>query len=124
MGWQIDYLQDIDAVRVTTSGTMRLDDIRQMTIDALAAGNAQGANRFLIDHRLMLPAMSNEDIFDLYKINAGLGVDASMRAAIVYNADSAGKDDFFFYEVHTMSRGASNIRLFTDLLQAMDWLAD
>jgi len=99
-------------------------DIRQMSIDGLAAGSTHGTWRFLVDHRWMLPTMRTEDTFGLQKINAGLRVDANVRAAIAYSANSSSKDDFFFHEVDTLARGASHMRLFTDLAQAMGWLAD
>lgn len=124
MPWTLEALPDQALLRVTTSGSMTLADVRQMAMEAVAAGKQHGIRRYLVDHRLMQPAMSAEDIFDLHAINAGLGVNSSLRVAIVYSADSPGRDDFFFYEVHTLSRGASNIRLFTDLLQALDWLSD
>ena len=124
MSWKIDPLHELGVIRVTTSGSMTLADIRQMSMAALAAGKAHSMTLFLVDHREMLPSMTSEDIFDLHEINARLGMDGKVRAAIVYSADSAGKDDFFFYEVHTLARGTSNIRMFTDQLQAMDWLTD
>jgi hypothetical protein len=124
MPWLIDYLPDTGVLQVTTSGRMGLADIRQMTIEALSSAAPHEARRFLIDHRKMLPAMTTEDLYDLHKINIELGVDHNLRAAIVYSVHSDGKDDFFFYEVNTLARGTSNIRLFTDLLQAIDWLTD
>lgn len=122
MGWDIDYLPEQDILRVTTSGTMDLAQIKQMATEGMAAGVAQSATRFLVDHRKMLPALSPEDIFDLPRINAEQGVARTMRVAIVFSPDSPRKEDFFFYEVRTRSKGASNIRQFDDYDQAVDWL--
>ena len=122
MSWVIDYLPEHALVRVTTSGTMDLDQIKQMATDALAAGVTHGADHFLVDHRLMLPALSHEEIFDLPRINEEQGVALTMRVAIVFSPDSPRKEDFFFYEVRTRSKGTSNIRQFNDYDQALDWL--
>lgn len=122
MPWLIDFIPESALVRVVTSGTMDLDQIKQMAAEAIAIGIAHGADRFLLDHRNMLPALSHEDIFDLPRINAEQGVAKTMRVAIVFSPDSPRKEDFFFYEVRTRSKGASNIRQFNDFDQAMGWL--
>lgn len=122
MSWVIDYLPEHALVRVTTSGTMDLAQIKQMAIEAMAAGVTHGGDKFLVDHRLMLPSLSQEDIFDLPRINAGLGVAQTKRVAVVFNPDSPRKEDFFFYEVRARSTGSNNIRHFSDYGQALGWL--
>lgn len=124
MSWVIDYLPEHRVVRVTTSGTMALEQIKQMAEDALAAGAAQGADHFLVDHRLMVPALSHEEIFDLPRISEEQGVAPTTRVAIVFSPDSPRREDFFFYEVRTRSKGNSNIRQFNDYDQALGWLLD
>lgn len=122
MGWVIDYLPEHALIRLTTSGTMDLAQLTAMATEGMAAGVAHGAERFLVDHRNMLPALSHEDIFDLPRLNAEQGVGRSMRVAIVFNPQSPRKEDFFFYDVRNRSKGASNIRQFGDYDQALDWL--
>lgn len=122
MGWDIDFLPEDGILRLTTSGTMDMEQITRMAAEGMAAGAQHGATRFLVDHRNMLPSLSSEDIFDLPRINAEQGVARTMRVAIVFNPDSPRREDFFFYEVRTLSKGASNIRHFTDMNQALDWL--
>lgn len=122
MGWVIDYVPEHALIRVTTSGTMDLAELTRMAAEGMAAGVAHGAERFLVDHRQMLPALSHEDIFDLPRLNAEMGVARTMRVAIVFNPESPRKEDFFFYDVRTRSKGASNIRQFGDYGQALDWL--
>jgi len=122
--WLIDYLPQEAVVRVTTSGVMRPEDNKAFILDALAAGKAHGATRFLVDHREMTTALSIEEVFDLPTVIAGLGVQRKQRAAIVYRADSASREDFFFYDARNMSVGIRNVRLFTDPQNALDWLAE
>lgn len=122
MGWTIEFLPETQILRVTTAGTMGLEQIKQMAAEGMAAGVSHAATRFLVDHRKMLPSLSHEDIFDLPRINAEQGVARTMRVAIVFSPDSPRREDFFFYEVRTRSKGASNIRQFDDYDQALDWL--
>jgi hypothetical protein len=68
--------------------------------------------------------MSIEELFDLPVTNARMGVDPRQRAAVVYAPDSPSHDDFFFYDARNRSKGIRNIRLFTDMEHAMDWLAE
>src|SRR4249919_222451 len=122
MSWTIDFLPNEQILRVTTHGTMDLALIKQMAREALDAGLAHQALRYLIDHRDMIPALSSEDIFDLPKINADMGVGRTMRVAIVFSPDSPRAEDFFYYDVRNLSKGSSNIRQFSDLQQALGWL--
>jgi hypothetical protein len=122
--WVIDYLPQEAVLRVTTSGIMDRNDHNAFILDALAAGKAHGTTRFLVDHREMTTALSIEEVFDLPTVIAGLGVERKQRAAIVYRADSASRDDFFFYDARNMSMGIRNVRLFTDPQNALEWLAE
>lgn len=124
MEWVIDYLPDSAVVRVTTEGAMTLEENLAFINDALAVSKPHGAIRFLVDHRKMIPALKIEELFDLPVINARMGVDPHMRVAVVYSAESPGRDDFFFYEARTRGKGIRNIRLFTDMEHAMDWLLE
>jgi len=122
--WVIDYLPQEAVVRVTTSGAMTLQENLAFVADALAVGKRHGAHRFLVDHREMTTAMSIEELFDLPVTNARMGVDPGQRAAVVYSPDSPSRDDFFFYDARNRSKGIRNVRLFTDVRHAMDWLEE
>ena len=124
MKWLIDYLPKEAVVRVTTSGPMSLEENVAFIADALAVARPHGATRFLVDHRDMTTAMSIEELFDLPVTNARMGVDPTMRAAVVYSPDSPSRDDFFFYDARNRGKGIRSIRLFTDVEHAMDWLAE
>jgi hypothetical protein len=122
--WIIDYLPEEAVVRITTSGAMSLEENLAFISEALAVSKPHGATRFLVDHRNMTTAMSIEELFDLPVTNAKMGVRPEMRAAVVYSPDSPSRDDFFFYDARSRSKGIRNIRLFTDVEHAMDWLAE
>jgi hypothetical protein len=122
--WVIDFLPESSVVRITTDGPMTLQENLAFIADALVVGKAHGATRFLVDHRRMTTALKTEELFDLPVTNARMGVDASMRAAVVYSLDSASRDDFFFYDARNRSKGIRSIRLFTDTQLAMEWLAE
>ena len=122
MQWVVDYLPESAVVRVTTEGPMTLEDNLAFINDALAVSKVHGAIRFLVDHRKMIPALKIEELFDLPVINARMGVDPNMCVAVVYSPDSPGRDDFFFYDARTRGKGIRNIRMFTDMEHALDWL--
>lgn len=124
MQWVIDFLPEDAVVRVTTSGPMSLEENIAFVRDALAMAAERGATRFLIDHRNMTTALSTEQLFDLPVINARLGVDSHLRAAVVYSLDSPSRDDFLFYDARNRSKGIHSVRLFSDLQHAREWLAE
>jgi hypothetical protein len=122
MGWLIDHLPGQALVRVTTSGLMGVEKIRAMAVEAMVAGIAHGARRFMIDHRKMLPALTHEDIFDLARINRSQGSQKPCALRSCAAPTRRERTISFFYEVRTRSKGASNIRRFNDYGQAMSWL--
>jgi hypothetical protein len=111
-------------VRITTEGPMSLEENLAFIADALAVAKPHGATRFLVDHRKMITALKIEELFDLPVTNARMGIDPSMRAAVVYSPDSPSRDDFFFYDARNRSKGIRSIRLFTDIEHALEWLAE
>jgi hypothetical protein len=121
MSWKIDFLGDHGVVRVTTSGRMNLDDIRQMIAEGLAEGGRQGTTRFLIDHRLMTPDIPTADIYRLPELSLAAGIQHSYQVAIVYARDAASRQDFEFYEVRAHNFGYDH-RLFTTPEEALAWL--
>lgn len=124
MQWVIDFMPDTAVVRITTDGPMTLEENLAFIAEALAVAKPHGASRFLVDHRKMTTALKTEELFDLPVTNARMGVDSTMRAAVLYAPDSPSRDDFFFYDARNRSKGIRSIRLFTDLQLAMEWLAE
>ena len=121
MSWKIDYLPEHQVVRVTTSGRMTLELLKQMASDGLAEAAKHGASRFLVDHRAMTPDLETMDIYDLPRINLELGLQRAHRVAIVMSAATEKKADFKFYEDRAYNVGLAH-RLFTDPETALAWL--
>ena len=123
MDWAI-VIEAADArVVVTTSGTMRLDDLRQMAADALEVATAAGIRRYLIDHRQVAPDLQTIDVHDLVDLFVEMGADAEQRVATVFASDAPGRDAFDYFHTRAHNRGAHQFRQFTDLEQARAWLA-
>lgn len=121
MSWTIDYLRDDGVIRVKTNGEMTLELLVRMTADAIAAANKAGVNKFLIDHREMVPAVDTIQIYNLPAIMRDVGMNRQHQAAIVFPADSERGGDFRFYEDRIRNLGF-NHRVFTDPEVAFEWL--
>jgi hypothetical protein len=121
MSWTIDYLAEAQVVRVKTSGTMDLDQIKQMMVDGLAEGARRGTSRFLVDHRDMTPVLQMADIYRLPDVSLAVGVDRRFQVAIVFSPDSESWQDFEFYEIRAHNFGYDH-RLFTTPEAALHWL--
>jgi len=121
MPWKIDYTQNDGVVTVTTSGPMDVASIEKMVVDMLAVGRGFGSTRYLLDHRQMTPEMSALHIYDLPGIVNKAGLTHNIRLAMVYDAASARKADFEFYETRAYNLGFEH-RLFIEVQAALDWL--
>ena len=123
MEWTIVVETAEARIVVTTSGTMRLDDLRQMAADALEAATAAGIRRYLIDHRRVAPDLQTIDVHDLVDFFVEMGADAEHRVATVFASDAPGREAFDYFHTRAHNRGAHQFRQFTDRDQALAWLA-
>ena len=123
MSWKIEYWPEQKLVYIKTSGIMTLEMLRQLTKEALEVAQKYKANRYLGDHRDMLPAIESMGIYEMPRICGELGLPRTDRLAILFSAESAGNADFKFYEDSAINAGFSH-RLFTNMNDALDWLAE
>lgn len=123
MGWNVDYLADHRLVRVTSEGRLGLEDFRQLTRDAIAAGRIHATSRFLVDHRRTVPDLGAADIFDMPQRVQDLGFGADFRIAIVASPDSPKRADFEFYAIQCGNLGLHFLRLFLDCDDALAWVS-
>ena len=122
MNWTIEFLREQAIVVVTTSGVMRIEALREMSIAGLAAGRAFGAKKFLIDHRQTAPDLGTLDIHDLPDMYASMGIDPEFRVATLLAENATGHDAFEFFQLLMRNRGAHYFQQFTDFDDAMHWL--
>lgn len=122
MNWSIEFLREPGIVVVTTAGVMRIAPLQEMSVAALAAGRAFGAQKFLIDHRQTTPDLGTLDIHDLPDMYAAMGIDPGFRIAMLLAENAAGHDAFEFFQLLMRNRGAHYFQQFTELDDAMRWL--
>jgi hypothetical protein len=122
MNWTIEFVREPGIVVVTTSGIMRIEALREMSVAGLAAGRAFGAQKFLIDHRLTTPELGTLDIHELPDMYAAMGIGPDFRIATLLAENAAGHDAFEFFQLLMRNRGAHYFQQFTDLDDAMRWL--
>ena len=120
MQWKIEPIRDGKILRVTSAGTLTLDDRVEMVKQLLAEAERLGGVRaFLVDHRGVTVGLSTLDIYYMPEINRGLGLKGNERAAILYTPQQA--DDARFYEARARNSGF-NHRVFLDEAEAVAWL--
>ena len=121
MPWTIHLLETPPAIAVKASGPMKLVLVKQIAAEALAEAAAHGVHRFLVDDREMVPLLSTLEIYELPDTLARLGLDKRDRVAVVYASTAPKAGDFSFFEDTAVNRGF-DVRLFTDVNLALDWL--
>jgi len=122
MAFSFEYHEAENYVFVHTSGVMNMQDLIKLAQEALLFAREHKVKRFLVDHREMTPDIATLDIYDLPGINRELGINDKLTTAVVYSEHSANKEDFDFYQVRSLSMGINNLRHFTNMQQAMEWL--
>ena len=120
MSWHIDAEPEHERIRITTSGEMGPREFKAMTIAGLAAANAAGVRRVLVDHRAMVPGVAPVDIHDLPRLFERLGVPSTLRIATIVPAEYRSLFDFF--QALVWNRGEHHFRNFDDEAEASRWL--
>jgi len=121
MPWRIEAEPGRERIRITTSGEMGAREFKAMTIAGLAAADAAGVHRVLVDHRAMVPAVAAVDIHDLPNLFQHLGVGPRLRIATLIPPDHRTLFDFF--QALAWNRGEHHFRNFDDEDEASRWLA-
>ena len=95
MPWRIEAEPGRERIRITTSGQMEAREFKAMTIAGLAAVQAAGVRRVLVDHRDMVPGVQAVDIHDLPDLFQHLGVGPGLRIATLVPPAHRALFDFF-----------------------------
>lgn len=121
MPWKIQLIDNPPAVAVEASGPMKLALVKELAAEALGEAASHELHKFLVDDREMVPDLSTLELHQLPDILERMGLGKRDRVAVVYCERSPKAEDFRFFENTAINRGF-DIRLFTDLNQATDWL--
>ena len=121
MDWKIKYQKKNGIVWIKTSGIAGWEGSRKLTEEALECGRGNGSRRFLIDNRNLERALDTLEIDKLPDMLKEAGVTAEDRMALVYESSSPLKDTYkFFRDVAYIA--SFNIKIFTDIDEAVAWL--
>ena len=121
MPWKIQLIDNPAAVAVEASGPMKLALVMEVAAQALAEAASHELHKFLVDDREMIPDLSTLELYQLPEVLERMGFGKRDRAAVLYCERSPKAEDFRFFENTAINRGF-DVRLFTDLDQAVDWL--
>jgi hypothetical protein len=117
----VDFLEEEEVVRVTTSGVLdSLEQVAAFAGEALSRAGQLGVHRILIDHRMVTYSLSTSSIYRLPGTLRGVGRRVGTRTAILVT-DGPSRDDFQFLETVLQNRGLV-ARLFHDYDEAITWL--
>jgi hypothetical protein len=124
MAWTIGMSDDDAIINVVTSGIMNKGHIVQMCAEAIAFGKEHRANRFLIDHREMMPdsTISAMDIYRLPMLLTENGGEHPNKVAVVISQENREKNGFGFFEKVYRTNGHP-FKVFRQENQALEWLS-
>ena len=94
---------------------------KEVAAQALAQAANHGLHKFLVDDREMVPDLSTLELYQLPDVLERMGFGRRDRAAVLYCETSPRAEDFRFFEDTALNRGF-DIRLFTEMDKALDWL--
>lgn len=118
-GFQVEFDPATAVVRVTFSGSLDVGKITRAAPEGLAVGRARGSTRYLVDYRNAVATDATAETYFFMSNLEKLGLLRSDRAAIVYERDA---ERHGFAELVAQNRGWANLRYFTNIATAEEWL--
>lgn len=124
MAKTITYSEKIDAVLVTYSGRVALEEIQETIRAALAMAVERRCRRFLVDAvDLQSSGGTLTDTYELPKVFEHFADIRTYKDAIILPRRKPEAQDIKFFETTARNRGY-NVRVFSDRQTAIDWLME
>ena len=120
MAHSIELVKDANYVRLSLVGELTRSDHESARAEASLALTENGWNKLLVDAIHAKPKMSALDHYNFTRDHK-LHFPANLRTAIIHHPDAT--ENFKFIENVGQNWGQV-INLFTDQIQALDWLLD
>lgn len=117
MNLDITYNQQYDYIHVVTTGTIDDFAVSKVAHAIAKAIDENHCKRILNDMRDTKINLETVSIYNTPKIIQEVGY-TTARRALVYSGDS---NDFNFFETVSKNQG-QNVRVFTDVKEARQWL--
>ena len=120
--YSIDFLDEVQAVRVVSHGVRSSDNKDTMVLDALAEAARRACRKFLVDDRGVDLRVAFIELYERPQQLKALGVKSDMRVAIAFAANSPRAADYRFFENVCFNNGLPLVRVFSDYDQALAWV--
>ena len=118
MNSEFEYLEDKDIVLVRTVGSNEFSTEIDTVNEVASNLKKHNCNRLLFDFRASNLIANTMDIFDRPEIYGSLGIERSIKSAIVVKELNA---NMRFYETVCQNR-SWNFKIFDDYDASIDWL--
>ena len=120
MPYRINYKKEHDYLAVTVEGGFALSNLKDLAADIAKSIAQYDCNRILNDMRQAKLTKGTIDIYNMPKTARSSGLDTYCKRALVVSEKSS---DFHFLETVFRNQG-HNVKMFTDIEDAMSWLLD
>jgi hypothetical protein len=119
--WHLSYAANEGIIRSTVTGRVTIHAALKMVSEALLRAAEVGADRFFVDYSGAAISVSTIEIYDLPMKLMALGAGHSIKVAVLPPRDAKAADDFRFFEAR-MANNALQLRLFSQMEEAISWL--
>ena len=120
MPYKIVYEKEGDYISIRVEGGFGLSVLKQLSADVSKFIEKYGCNHILNDLRLAKLTSDTLDIYNMPQTASNSGIENLCKRALVVSERSS---DFHFLETVFLNRG-HNVKMFTDIEEAMHWLLD
>ena len=120
MPYKIVYDKEGDYILISVEGDFGLPILKDMAEDVASVIEQHGCNRILNDMRRAKFTAGTIDIYNMPKTARTSGIGMHCKRALVTSEQSS---DFHFLETVFLNQG-HNVKIFTDIEEAMSWLLD
>ena len=120
MPYKINYEKDLDYIAITIEGDFSLSPLKELAVDVDRSIDRYKCNRILNDMRPANLSKGAIDIYNMPKAARRAGIEIACKRALVVREQST---DFHFLETVFLNQG-HNVKMFTDINEAMHWLLD
>ncbi|MBN2829730.1 MAG: hypothetical protein JXR56_05375 [Candidatus Cloacimonetes bacterium] len=122
--WSVEYMAELNIILTKVIGEVVLQDVKEAILYSFELAKKHGTLKSLCDCREMI-TFNIDTTFDNYilaKFYDNLGIDRTLKEAILVNADDTNiRSSMAFFEIVAANQGY-NIKVFTDEQKAMEWL--
>jgi len=120
MPYKINYQIEGDYISIRVEGDFALSTLKDLAVDVARHIEKHGCNRILNDMRQAKLTKGTIDIYNMPKTASTSGINNYCKRALVVSEQSS---DFHFLETVFLNQG-HNVKMFTDIEEAMSWLLD